>query len=276
MLVQYLCPHWGQESLAPESFLEKVIAAGYHGIEINAGAVENPHHWIACLKEIREQHKGFIVVAQMVLEEQYGTFDQFRKAMVHRLELLAGFDPLFINSHTGRDYFSFRENAALIQSAADFSKQQKVPVYHETHRGRFSYALHRMPEYLALFPELELVADYSHWCAVSESMLSFQEDTLKQLTPHIKHIHARVGYEHGPQLPDPFAPAYQQYLDRFTSWWQRILDHHRHQETSFTICTEAGPVPYMQVNPDSGQPIADQWTININMLGYLQRAFAHY
>ena len=212
----------------------------------------------------------------MVLEEDHGTFDQFREAMIPRLKLLTGFDPLFINSHTGRDYFSFRENCALLQLATDFSRQYKIPVYHETHRGRFSYALHRMPEYIALFPQLELVADYSHWCTVSESMLSFQQDTLEQLTPHIRHIHARVGYEHGPQLPDPFAPACQQYLHRFTSWWQHILDYHRQQTMSFTICTEAGPVPYMPVNPDNGQPLADQWTININMLDYLQQAFAHY
>ncbi|WP_300602853.1 hypothetical protein [Niabella sp.] len=270
MQVLYLCPHWGQEQLTPEAFLQKVIGAGYHGIEINPGGLQDPHHWITLLRELRRQHKDFIVVAQMVLEEHYGTFNQFQEAMTHRLELLTGFDPLFINSHTGRDYFSFRDNCALIQSAADFSKRYQIPVYHETHRGRFSYALHRMPEYLERFPELELVADYSHWCAVSESMLSFQEHTLGRLTPHIKHIHARVGYEHGPQLPDPFVPAYQQYLNRFTSLWQRILDHHRQQRTVFTICTEAGPVPYMPVNPVNQQPLADQWTINVKILEHLK------
>lgn len=275
MQIRYLCPYWGQEQTGPESFLQSVIAAGYNGIEIDPGGMQDLRHWITALKKIRAQHKDFVVVAQMVLGEQYGTFDQFREAMNQRLELLTSFDPLFINSHTGRDYFSFRENCTLIQLATDFSRQYKIPVYHETHRGRFSYALHRMPEYIALFPQLELVADYSHWCAVSESMLSFQEDTLAQLTQHIRHIHARVGYEQGPQLPDPFASAYQPYLHRFTSWWQQILDHHQ-QQKSFTICTEAGPVPYMPVNPDNGQPLADQWTININMLEYLQQAFAHY
>ncbi|MCF3110171.1 hypothetical protein LL912_15415 [Niabella sp. CC-SYL272] len=270
MQLLYLCPYWGQKQTSPESFLQKVIAAGYNGIEIDPGGLQDLHHWISVLKEVREQHKEFVVVAQMVLDAQVAAFDQFREVMIRRLELLISFNPLFINSHTGRDYFSFRENCALIQLATDFSRQYKIPVYHETHRGRFSYALHRMPEYLDQFPELELVADYSHWCAVSESMLSFQENTLEQLTSHIRHIHARVGYEQGPQLPDPFTPACQPYLDQFTAWWQRILDHHRRRKTSFTICTEAGPVPYMPVNPNNGQPLADQWAINIKMLEHLK------
>jgi len=273
MQLHYLCPHWGQQDTLPEVFLNNVIAAGYNGIEIDPGALDK-EYWIPLLKNIREQHPGFIVVAQMVLEEGDGTFDAFYTHMLRRLELLAGFDPLFINCHTGRDYFSFRENCTLIQTAMDFSRQSNIPVYHETHRGRFSYALHRMPDYLEQFPELELVADYSHWCAVSESMLSCQAHTLEKLLPNIKHIHARVGYEHGPQLPDPFVPACRPYLEQFSSWWRGILDHHRKQAQHFTICTEAGPVPYMPVNPANGKPLADQWIINTKMLQHLKRIFA--
>jgi hypothetical protein len=70
---------------------------------------------------------------------------------------------------------------------------------------------------------MKLVGDFSHWCNVSESMLDDQQHILKRIIPHIGHIHARVGYEHGPQVNDPFAPDWKQHLELFTSWWKEIL-----------------------------------------------------
>jgi hypothetical protein len=276
MQLSYICPHWGQENTRPESFIKNVIAAGYNGIEINIGALQDKKHWSSLLKSTCEKEKTFIVIAQMVLDEHYSTFNKFHEEMIKRLELLRHFNPLFINAHTGKDYFSFDENCRLIQAAIDFSNQYDVPVYHETHRGRFSYALHTMPAYLKAFPGLELVADYSHWCTVSESMLASQADALKMMIPHVRHIHARVGYEQGPQLSNPFSPQYKSYLDTFTGWWRAILTHHQKTDASFTICTEAGPVPYMPVDPASNEPLASQWEINTSMLKYLESTFADF
>ncbi|SDC85442.1 hypothetical protein [Niabella drilacis] len=63
MQLHYICPHWGQEQTPPEAFINKVIAAGYAGIEINAGGLEKAH-WLPLLKSTREKHPEFIVVAQ--------------------------------------------------------------------------------------------------------------------------------------------------------------------------------------------------------------------
>jgi hypothetical protein len=38
-----------------------------------------------------------------------------------------------------------------------------------------------------------------------------------------KHIHARVGYAQGPQVPDPRAPEYQAALVAHERWWDQIL-----------------------------------------------------
>ncbi|ANH82863.1 hypothetical protein A8C56_19400 [Niabella ginsenosidivorans] len=274
MKIRYICPHWGQEYLAPEQFIENVIDAGYSGIEINIGALRNRVHWMNVLQETREQYPEFIVIGQMVPEERYNRFNLFYKEMQQRLALIADFNPVFINSHTGKDFFSFNENCLLLELATTFSKQSGIPVYHETHRGRFSYALHLMPPYLKQFPGLGLVADYSHWCNVSESLLHDQSETLRSVIPHIRHIHARIGYEQSPQLADPFVPHYKNYLDTFTNWWKDILLHYQKKELQFTICTEAGPAPYMPVNPATGRPLANQWQINTAMLRYLKETFA--
>ncbi len=61
-------------------------------------------------------------------------------------------------------------------------------------------------------------------------MLEDQQDTVSQIIPHIHHLHARVGYEHGPQVNDPFAPEWNIHLTTFIGWWQKILNSARTRE----------------------------------------------
>lgn len=273
MKIKYICTQWGQEDKTATEFVEKVIAEGYNGIEVNIGGLADLNNWRIVLERTRLKQPDFVVVAQMVLDESFSRFTEFSREMEKRLHLIAPFQPAFINAHTGKDYFSFDDNCRLIEQAFAFSEKTGIKVYHETHRGHFSFALHEMQRYLQQFPGLELVADYSHWCNVSESMLQQQEENLTMITPHVKHIHARVGFEHGPQLANPFASPYKKHLEVFTQWWRQILNFHTAGNSSFTICPEAGPVPYMPVHPDSNEPLADQWKINITMLEYLKKVF---
>ena len=53
---------------------------------------------------------------------------------------------------------------------------------------------------------LEMVADLSHWINVAETN-SDDPDLVKvieDLAPKFRHTHARVGYDHGPQVPGKF------------------------------------------------------------------------
>jgi hypothetical protein len=128
--------------------------------------------------------------------------------------------------------------------------------------------------YLERFPELELTADFSHWCTVSESMLEDQQAIIEQVIPHVEHIHARIGYEQGPQVADPSAPEWEGHRARFLCWWFKILSHQKKKGTpQFTICPEAGPAPYMPTVPFTGQPLADQWKVNAQMKDLLKQTF---
>ncbi|MFT4095143.1 MAG: hypothetical protein QM640_16045 [Niabella sp.] len=273
MDIKYLCPYWGQEPVKPVTFLNKVLQAGFDGVEVNLGTLQHKKEWLQAFNNIKSAQPGFVVVAQMVLEDRYKTPSAFLSAMIKRLEILVRFKPDFINSHTGKDFFSFKDNCLLIEASNTFSRQNNIEIYHETHRGRFSYAIHEIPKYLKKFPRLGLIADYSHWCNVSESMLQNQSALLKSVIPHIRHIHARVGWEHGPQVADPFTKNAENYLQQFTRWWSDILRYHRKNgQQLFTICTEAGPPPYMPTD-GLGRPLAYQWSINVQMLQYLKNRF---
>jgi hypothetical protein len=184
---------------------------------------------------------------------------------------LAAYQPLFINSHTGKDYYSFDDNCRAIETALNVSSKTSISILHETHRGRFSFHASTLLPYLKKFPEMELVGDFSHFCTVSESMLHDQQAILDQIIPHVSHLHARVGFEQMPQVNNPFAPEWKDHLDRFTGWWSQVLAHQKSAgKKEFTITPEFGPPPYMPVMPFTQAPLSDQWEVNLKMREYLK------
>ncbi len=274
MQIYYTCPYWGQEHLGAADFIDKVVAEGYHGIEINLPEdnrfIKEFHRKKAAVDAVSKT--GFIFIAQQVLPPAKETVAEYIKRMRRRLRLLARLEPAFINSHTGKDFFSFDDNCRVIEAAMNLSVQTSVPVLHETHRGRFSFHAPSMMPYLKRFPEMQLVADFSHWCTVSESLLQEQEELLDAVIPHIGHIHARIGFEQGPQVNDPFAPEWAPYLALFTGWWKKIIRYHRqNKKKQLTISPEFGPVPYMPVLPFTRQPVADQWKLNAGIKDLLKK-----
>jgi hypothetical protein len=177
--------------------------------------------------------------------------------------------PVFINSHTGKDFFSFEQNSILIEDAFLFSAKCGIQVVHETHRGRFAFHTTTILSYLQKFPKLRLNADLSHLCVVSESLLEDQQPALEQILQQSFYMHARIGFSQAPQVNNPFAPEWEDTLKQFLGWWKSILKY-RSGETDFYICPEFGPEPYMPVMPYSCEPLANQWEINILMMNYLK------
>jgi sugar phosphate isomerase/epimerase len=280
MQIKYICPYWGWnfspvktgKGNAAIEFIDQVVAAGYDGIEIDTPAnKEFEKELLSAIGEIRKQ-KDFIFIAQQWLSPARESFEEYRMRYAKRLEHLAALKPDFINSHTGKDYFSFEQNAELLECAFELSVKTGIRILHETHRGRFSFHLPRTLTYLKKFPDLELVADFSHWCTVSESLLEDQQEILDQIIPHCTHIHARIGYEHSPQVNDFRAPEWKQHVERFVGWWNKILDRHKNKK-ELTICPEFGPVSYMPTEPFTRKPLADQWEENIAMMNMLKEIF---
>lgn len=253
------------------AFLDQVVNEGYSGLEINLapGNIDAPS-FFKQLETLRSKN-NFAFIAQQVLEHVRETPTAFAKRMADRLYYLADFKPDFINSHTGKDHFSFDDNCRIIEIAENIAAKTGIPILHETHRGRFTFHLATLLPYLKKFPELKLTGDFSHWCNVSESLLEDQTGLLLQVIPHIHHLHARIGFEQGPQVNHPFAPEWKNHLDIFVKWWEMVISHQAAQQTAtFTITTEFGPKPYMPALPFSGDPVANQWEINAEMKNYLQ------
>lgn len=267
MAVKYICPYWGIEHLTPDAFVGKAMDAGYDGVELN---LPDDASFVASLSSALQTHNA-VFVAQQWLPPADESFSRYRHRMTSYLNRLADAGPSFINSHTGKDYFSFDENCQLIEACGAISSRKGVPIVHETHRGRFAFHARSVIPYLERYPDLALNADLSHFCVVSESLLEDQEALLETIIRRSHYVHARVGCDQAPQVNHPFAPEWESTRLRFLRWWQRIIDaaYQRGQET-FCVCPEFGPAPYMPALPFTQRPVADQWETNLEMLEFLK------
>lgn len=274
--INYLYPHWGSEHLTAAGFIKLITDHGFQGIEMN---LPNDNVFeIELLDELqnaRNLYSNFIVVLQQVLPVEAETVDEYISNVLKQLKRTLPYQPDFINSHSGKDHYSFDENCKIIEAVESFSDINNIPIYHEIHRGRFTFHSTTTLAYLEKYPDLKLVGDLSHWCVTSESMLQDQEHILQKIFPRIKHIHARVGFEQSPQVNNPFAPEWEDNLNQFTVWWQQIINEHQNME-DYTITPEFGPYPYMPQTPFNQMPLANQQELNIEMRDYLKRKITIY
>jgi sugar phosphate isomerase/epimerase len=261
--------NWEAAHLPVETVLERVKKAGFDGTEIYfPGLQESPEE----LSRLHRKH-DLLLIAQM------GTVGQTPAEHLASLEELlprcAAAGPVMINSQTGRDWFSFDDSRRIFERALELAEEHAVHVVHETHRGRPTFSTTETLRHLEALPALRLTADISHWMCVHESDLSDQAAALATVVPRVDHIHARVGFAEGPQVPHPLAPEYAGALAAHERFWKTVLQTRRAEgRESFTITPEFGPPDYMPRLPFTAQPVADAWDVNVEFFAYLRRALA--
>jgi sugar phosphate isomerase/epimerase len=261
MEILYFCTTWGQKKLTWDDFFEKIKATGYDGVETDLPPGHETDEFLAGLEKHQLKYIG------QHWETVTVDFDQHKLEYTQRLIKLADLHPMFINSHTGKDHFSIEQNCELIKLAERVETLTEVPIIHETHRGRFAYAAHVTAKYLELMPELRLTLDISHWCTVAESLLQDQLPAVNQAIARTSHIHARIGFEQGPQVFDPADDDSVAALNFHLQCWDSVIEQHRQAGySSLTITTEFGPLPYMP----GRQAAAKQCEYNLYMLKLLK------
>ena len=87
-------------------------------------------------------------------------------------------------------------------------------------------------------------------------------------------VASRIGYEQGPQVPDPRAPEYAYALRAHQSWWKIIWHAQLNQNKEVTTMTpEFGPDGYLHAMPFSCKPVANLWELNTWMAEEEKRHF---
>jgi sugar phosphate isomerase/epimerase len=264
--LKILATNWGFDGTTDE-FAKKAKGEGYDGAEM----------WLP--SKVKEQNEfintfqknglsfGFLIGAGQKDFKQ--NFDSFEQA----LDAAPTFKPLYINCHSGKDYFTADQAKAFFDATIKKSKATGVPIYHETHRSRLCFAAHITRQYLEKTPDLQLTLDISHWCNVHESLLEDQQETVDLALSRTGHIHARIGHAEGPQVNDPRAPEWDYAVKKHLAWWDKVIENKVKNGKSATILTEFGPVDYLPALPYTRQPVADQWAINVYMMKMLRERY---
>jgi sugar phosphate isomerase/epimerase len=249
--------NWGFEG-SWEAFFLKTKSSGYDGVEV----------WLPKNARVQQEVSKGLKKHQLKVIYLCGTnkslsFKESLLAYENDLKRAIAQKPYAINSHTGSDFFSFEQNMKFLKLANDLSNKYNIPINHETHRGRFSYALPETKRYLNSDSAFRLTLDISHWMVVHESLLAQQQQLLDEVMERTDHVHARVGFEEGPQVNNPQAPEWDKALNRHLSIWESIILSHWKTAKPMTITTEFGPPNYLHTAPFTQKPLSDQWEANV-------------
>jgi hypothetical protein len=249
---------WGMEG-SLESQFERIAEAGYEGIESPL-----PDAMEEVLGIPAEEKQFGRLLAQYNLNYIAMVFtggSNHAQSFQDQVTKAATYGPVKINSHSARDGMPFDEQASFFEQALLIEQKIGIPVGHETHRGRAMFTPWTTAALLRKFPELKLTADFSHWVCVCESLLEDQRENLELAFERTIHIHTRVGYTQGPQVPHPAAEEYANELTTHEDWWKSIVRMRSQAGIPLTFTPEFGPRPYMPRLPFTDQPVADLWQV---------------
>lgn len=277
MNIKFFCPIWGlvpdyvDKIEAPlEPVLEKIKQAGFSGVEMAVPLDTRQKKELSKLLALFDLE---LIALQWAANnarlQEY--LPQYEAYILSAAEL----EPLYINCHSGKDYYSYNDNCKVLEKAIELEQRTTIPIIHEIHRGRLTFHPYFIQPYLKAFPELKLAADFSHWCNVCESFLQDQKENINNAIAHTVHIHARVGHTQSCQVPDPRDPINNEALLVHQKWWDAIFNSRNSANAKeLTITPEFGPYPYMPQMPYTQEPLANQWEINIWMKEYLEKRYA--
>lgn len=259
--------NWGFSGSWDE-FCSKVKTAGYNGIEVWWSTDERDRSELFEALAKYDLKFGFLFGSG---EKDFVKHEaQFKKVLVDACNA----KPVYLNGHSGKDYFTVDQKEKLITYANKLSAETGVPIYHETHRGRALYSAPVTAELIKKIPTLRLTLDISHWCNVHESYLNDQEETIALTLERTDHIHARIGHPEGPQVSDPRAPEWKQAVETHFTWWDKVVEAKKRTGKQMTFLTEFGPPDYMPTLPYTRQAVANQWDINVHMMEVLRKRYS--
>jgi sugar phosphate isomerase/epimerase len=267
--LKLLATNWGFTGTIDE-YCALVKKEGYDGIEIWWPMMQKDQDELFTALKKYNLDVGFLTAGhESNYTDNLGSF----KKMIDEAAMNKIQRPLYINCHSGKDYFSLEQGKTFIDHTIALSKATGIKICHETHRSRLLYAAPVARHYIESIPELRITFDVSHWCNVHESLLADQAETIDMTLQRVDHVHARIGHPEGPQVNDPRAPEWDAAVKAHLAWWDKIVEMKKQKNDTLTVLTEFGPADYMPTLPYTRQPLADQWAINVYMMQLLRQRY---
>lgn len=190
------------------------------------------------------------------------------------LTYLPALNPQRVNCIAGVDAWPIETSIEFFRAAIEMAgERDQLPCF-ETHRSRPMFNPWVTATLVESIDDLRLTADISHWCVVAERLMDTEMDTIRHIAPRVDHIHARVGYDQGPQVPHPAAPEYRVALQSHLSCWETFWNIRAAAgDQTVTMTPEFGVDGYLQHLPFTNVPVADLWQVNCWMADTLRQHF---
>jgi len=255
---------WGFDGSSIEQAVEQLQLANMHGIEGPAPeSSEGQQHWRKLFKEQNVSYIAEITTAGTYVPERHATLEQHLESLELKLQHSKALKPLFVSCLGGCDAWPEDKSLMFFQRAMALAKQYELDISFETHRSRSLFNPWITQRIVEQLPEIQLTVDFSHWCVVCERLMDTEIDVIHSIANNVKHIHARVGYDQGPQVPDPRAPEYEYALRAHQSWWEIIWQAQTNRGfITSTMTPEFGPDGYLHLAPYTKEPVANLWELN--------------
>lgn len=246
------------------SAAQQAVAAGFNGIE---GPVPLVPDRIAALHNALVSHQldyiAEICTAGSYVPDRQASLADHLESIAQALPIARQLGARFVTCIAGCDAWPLKQSIAFFEHAMEMAERQRMVISFETHRSRSLFNPWISLDILERLPEIKLTCDFSHWCVVCERLLDTEPEVLAKVFQHAHHVHARVGYDQGPQVPHPAAPEYAAALAAHQNWWQQIwISQLARGYESTTLTPEFGPDGYLHLLPFSQTPVADLWEIN--------------
>ena len=232
--LKLLATNWGFNGEL-DDYCAKVKKEGYDGIEIWWPLEKKDQDELFTSLKKHELEVGFLCAGSDSNYQKH--FEQFTR-MIDAAANESIQRPLYINCHSGRDYFSYDQGKAMIDHTTALTKSTGIKICHETHRSRLLYSAPVARHYMESIPELRVTFDVSHWCNVHESLLEDQQETVNMTLQRVDHIHARIGHAEGPQVNDPRAPEWDHAVKAHLAWWDKVVEIKKQKGEVLTVLTE--------------------------------------
>lgn len=256
--------------------MKMVLVRHLWGVDLSNGYSAHCRHWhamgytaleaayrfvpdgVLLKKVLREE--GFAWIPQIFSNMQRGggTVRQHIDGLREQMDECLDAAPLFFNGQMGSDHWTLDEAEEFFGAVIEIEREIGVPVYCETHRSRYLSNPWNTARLLERLPALKLTCDFSHWVCVAERLLEDALEAVAKAATRCHHVHARVGYEQGPQVPDPRDPVWAAHVLAHERWWETAWAAALARgDSTVTLAPEFGPPPYMHTVPYSGEPVSN-------------------
>ncbi len=254
---------WGHTGSVTQA-AQLAVAAGFEGIEAPAPADVAS---VEQLAEVLQAHGLFwiqeICTAGSYVPRRHADLDEHLKDFENQLRRGLDIGARFANIMGGCDAWEIDDSVRFFATAQEIADRIGVTCSFETHRGRSFFTPWNTVKILDRVPELKVTCDFSHWAVVCERLMDCEWDSILRVAQQAHHVHSRVGYDQGPQVPHPGAPEYAQALASHQRCWEAVWTSQLERGyTDVTMTPEFGPDGYLHTLPFTGEPVADLWTLN--------------